>query len=344
MNDEMASETLSGWKKIFSVWKPAGSCRMGLREPSIDGPAHVGNDGRRLHGNAEGQCRASVDEKSVALRRGITPLHAGHIADTQLTAVHRADLQVADFLHVIDRRIDIERNAFVAGRIRPGIDRLAGLLQGRHDLRRDYAIADDLLLREDDIDHLVAVASDVDPLDPLHVEQFAPQELGVAIHLRIVVTVGRQAVEDAVDIHHVVDDNRVVAPLGQARRGIIDLAAQQVEMLFQVAVQHRHLELDGQHRRAVAALALDLLDVGQRPQFILHHLRHLELHLVGAGPRVGDHDHRLLDRHGRILQFGHLDERQKSGDEDGCHERPEQDGPPYKKFGRLHHNSPPALV
>ena len=96
--------------------------------------------------------------------------------------------------------------------------------------------------------------------------------------------------------------------MGQTQGRVVDLAAQQVEVLLQIAVEHRHLEFDGEHGHRVTALGLNLVYVGQGPQLLLHHLRHLELYFVGVGPGPRHYDHGLLGRDGGVLQFGHLDE------------------------------------
>ena len=161
-------------------------------------------------------------------------------------------------------------------------------------MRGNDAVAGNLLFGKDNVDYLVPVADDVDPFHALYVEQFAAEVFGIFIHFGIVVPVGRQGVENAVDIHHVVDDHRRVTPLRKTRGCIVYLAAQQVEMLLQLLFQHGHLKFDGEHGRTVPAFGLHLLHIGKRSQFVLHQLGDFQFHLVCAGSRPRDHHHRLL--------------------------------------------------
>ena len=154
------------------------------------------------------------DEEAVALRLGIAALDAGNVTYAQHLAIEGPDTQVAYLLLVLDSAVHAQRYALAFGGVESGIDNLAGRLQRRHDLRGYDAVAGDLLLREYDVDHFVACTDNIDTLDALHVEQLATYVFRIAVHLRIVVPVGRQGVEDAVDIHHVVYDYGVVAPLG----------------------------------------------------------------------------------------------------------------------------------
>ena len=261
-------------KDLFGL-QSGGDTLHRFSQTGIDRLTHVGNDGRCLHRHADGQCGFPVDEKSVPLRLGESALHAGDVADTHRLSVQRPNRQVADVLLVFDGRIDVERDPLVAAGVFPRIDFLAGRLQGRYDLCGNDAVAGDLFFGEYDVDYLVAATDDVDALDALHVEQFAAEVFGIAVHFGIIVTVGRKGIENTVDIRHIVYHHRSVAPLRKTRRDIVYLAAEQVEILLQLLFQHGHLKLDGEHRRTVPTLGLYLLDIRQGAQFVLHKLRHV---------------------------------------------------------------------
>ena len=315
-----------------------------FRQAGVHGFSHVGDDGVLLKGDADGQGGLAADEEAVALRLGVGALYAGHVAQAQGFAVERLDEEVAQPVDVRHGGVHVDGKPLAAGRGIARVDHLAGGLQRGDYLRGHDAVARNLFLRERDVDRLVAVAGDEDALHALYVLQLAAQVLGVAVHFRIVVALGRERVEYAVHVRHVVDDHRLVAALRQPGGGVADLAAQQVEVLFQVAVAYGHEKLHGERGRAVAALRLHLLDVGQVPQFVFHHLGHLQLHLVGAGPRVGHDDHGLLGRDGRVLQLGHLQESEHAGYEYRRRERPEEQRPADEQLCELCHSRSPTLV
>lgn len=56
-------------------------------QPGIDGLAHIGNDGRRLHRHTDGERRSAVHEKSVALRFRKGPFDTGDVSDTHRLAI-----------------------------------------------------------------------------------------------------------------------------------------------------------------------------------------------------------------------------------------------------------------
>ena len=114
--------------------------------------------------------------------------------------------------------------------------------------------------------------------------------------------------------------HRVVAALGQGGAQVVHLAAQQVEALLQFIQGHREEEFHGQHGRAVVALCLNLLHVGQGAQGVFHLQGHVQFHLVGAGAGIGHHHHGLLYGHGGVFQLGHLDESDDARHNDTRHQ------------------------
>ena len=135
-------------------------------------------------------------------------------------------------------------------------------LQCRHNLCGNDSVASDLLFRQDDVDHFVPIAGDVDPFDTRNIQQLPTDELCVFIHFGIVVAVAGQCIEDSVHIDHVVDDDGIVAPLRQAYCGIVHFASQQVEVLFELVAENGHADFDGQGSRSVLTLGFDLFDIG----------------------------------------------------------------------------------
>ena len=162
---------------------PCGDLLHGFGQLGIHQLAHIRHDGICFHCHADGQCGFAAHKEAVALRRCISPLHTGHIAQPHLFAVREADQKVADVSFILHGIANPQLQAVIAILIVPGIHCLARALQRHHDLRRNDAVARNLLFGQGDVDDLITVAHNVDALHPLHAQQLAAKVFGIFTHI-----------------------------------------------------------------------------------------------------------------------------------------------------------------
>ena len=110
------------------------------------------------------------------------------------------------------------------------------------------------------------------------------------------------------------------------------LAAQLVEVLFHFGHLHLIKELDADDRHTGTAIRIQLLNVGQCTQLILHHLHSLQLHFMCCGAGIDQYHRGLLDGYSGVFQFGHIDVTDYAHAEDSHNKTPEYNRSLDEKF------------
>ena len=156
-------------------------------------------------------------------------------------------------------------------------------------------------MREFDVDLLVLRAVEVDLGDVLDLEQALAERLGDLLHLRVVGAVGREHVENRIDVAIFVIDRRTDQSGRQIVLDVADLLAQLIEQLRHVAGRRVVLESDLHRREGRLGVGRHLVEVGQLLKLLLDRIGDLRLHLGGGCARPHGGDDHDLDGERRIF-------------------------------------------
>ena len=160
----------------------------------------------------------------------------------------------------------------------------------------------ELGVREFDVDLLVLRAVEVYFGDVLDLEQTLAERLGDLLHLRVVGAVGREHVENRIDVAILVIDRR---PDQSGRKIVLDVAdllAQLIEQLRHVAGRRVVLESDLHRRECRLVVGRHLVEVGKLLKLLLDRIGDLRLHLGGRRARPHGGDDHDLDGERRIFR------------------------------------------
>ena len=201
------------------------------------------------------------------------------------------------------------------------VDRAAGqhavlVAQAFGDLQRRDAERGQPLVRELDVDLLGLLAVDVDLLDHRHLEQPPLDVLGRVGELRVTDAVALDGVQEPGHVAVLVVEDRADDAFGQLELDVAELLARLVPRLALVRLRGAAVDRDRHAAVALARIGLDLLEVVELLELLLHAVEHLVLDLLRRRARPDD-DHRHR-RHGevRVLELAELREAQHAADAD----------------------------
>jgi hypothetical protein len=172
------------------------------------------------------------------------------------------------------------------------------------------------LVRELDVDLLLLLAVDVDLLDHRHLEQAPLDVLGDVGELPLADAVALDGVEQPGDVAELVVEDRPDDAVGQLELQVAELLARLVPGLALVGVRGAALDREQHAAVALAGVRLDLVEVVELLELLLHPVEQLVLHLLRGGAWPDDHHgHR---RHGevRVFELAELLEAQHAADHD----------------------------
>ena len=195
------------------------------------------------------------------------------------------------------------------------------------------------LVGELDVDLLRLLAVDVDLLDHRHLQQPTLDVLGDIRQLPLADAVALDRIEQPGHVAVFVVEDRADDAFGQIELDVAELLARLVPCLALILVGRTADDGDRHAAVALARIGLDLLEVVELLELLLHAVEHFVLHLLrgGAGP---DHDRRhRRHREVRVFELAELREAQHAAD--GDHEDHEQhDGAvvqrPFGEVERFH--------
>ena len=172
------------------------------------------------------------------------------------------------------------------------------------------------LVRELDVDLFGLLAIDVDLLDHRHFEQPPLDVFGRVGEIGEIDAVALDGIKQPGHVAVFVVEDRADDAFGQLELDVAEFLARLVPRLALILVRGAADDRDGHAAVALARIGLDLLEVVELLELLLHPVEHLVLDLLRcrAGPD-DDHRHR---RHGevRVFELAELGEAQHAADAD----------------------------
>ena len=194
-------------------------------------------------------------------------------------------------------------------------------------------------MRELDVDLLGLLAVDVDLLHHRHFEQPPLDVFGHVGELRVADAVALDGIKQPGHVAVFVVEDRADDAFGQLELDVAELLARLVPRLALIRVRGAADDRDRHAAVALARIGLDLLEVVELLELLLHAVEHLVLDLLRR--RAGPDDDRRHRRHGEVRVFELAELREAQHAADGDREDQEQhDGAvvqrPFGEVERFH--------
>ena len=182
---------------------------------------------------------------------------------------------------------------------------------------------------------LACLPIQVDLLDHRHLQQAPLDVLGDVRELGVRDAVGLDRVEQRGDVAILVVEDRADHAVGQLQLDVAELLARLVPGFALVFVRGAALDGDGHAAIALARVGLDLLEVIELLELLLHAVEHLVLDLLGRSARP--HDEGRHRRHGevRVLELAQLGEAVPAADGDRQDDEQHHGAVAERPFGQV---------
>jgi hypothetical protein len=144
-------------------------------------------------------------------------------------------------------------------------------------------------------------AVQIDFGDVFNLQQALAKSLGDLFHLGVVGALGREHIEDRIDIAVFVIDRRANQARGQIVFDVADFLPQLIKQLRNLARRRIIFESNLHRGKGRLGVGRDLVEIRQLLQFFFDRVGDLSLHLGGGCSWPHGGDHRYLDGERRIL-------------------------------------------
>ena len=144
-----------------------------------------------------------------------------------------------------------------------------------------------------DVDLFVLRAVQVDLSDVLDLQQALSEPLGHLLHLGVVGALGREHIENRINVAVFIVDRQTDQSRGQVVLDVADLLAQLIEQLRHIACRRVVLESNLHRSEGWLGVSRNLVEIGQLLELFLDRVGNLRLHLGSccSRPHGGDHNH-----------------------------------------------------
>ena len=317
---------------------PCGSSRLHVGDGLLERLAELDDVAVVGHRDPEHQHLLPVVAHRVGRRIFIAARDRREVAELDQPAAG-GDRHVADVVEAYELAAHAHEHAVAARVDRAACENAVLAAKALGDLDRRDAERRQPLVRELDVDLLRLLAVDVDLLHHRHLEQAPLDVFGDVGQLPLTDAVALHGIEQPRDIAVLVVEDRADDAFGQLELDVAELLARLVPRLALVRMRRAARHRDGHAAVALARIRLDLLEVVELLELLLHAVEHLVLDLLRgrAGP---DHDRRHR-RHGevRVFELAELREAEHAADGDR-EDQEEHDGAvvqrPFGEVERLH--------
>ena len=266
----------------------------------VDGFAHHHHVAALDRGNAQPDAGLAVVAQEIPGRIEIAAPDRRDVLQADRGAARAPrprlhDQQLAQFLHRLQLARRRQPDELVADLDGPGVGRVVLAGDGVLDLLGRNARGGQARPGNLEIDDFGLVADHLDLGDVLAQQQFAAQDLGVGLQVRVGIAVAVDAVEHAEHVAVVVDDLRRVAAGRQAGLHVAHLAAQFVPDLRQVVLAVLVFHLDHDDGAARIGRARHLLHLPHLLDGDLDGVGHLFHHFLRGRAGIAGDDLGVLD-------------------------------------------------